>query len=420
MESSILRSWRKKRARAAVLAVIFLLPACSHVDRSSTIAIWEQMDPQEQLLFDRHLEEFRAAHPEYASFDIHRFHYRTEDLRTQFQTAALAYAGPNLVYGPADQIGPFSIMGLILPLGDFLGEEELTRFDRNALPILEGHVYGLPDQVGNHLTLVANSALVDSIPTNTDAWIAQLHRLTVDEDGDGRPEIFGLVFNFIEPFWLVPWLGGFGGWVMDDDANPTLDSEAMVQALEFLRQLKATGAMPRECTYDLADTLFKEGRVAYIINGPWSWEGYRAAGITIALAPLPLVSASGRWPTPMTNTKCYSVNRYLDPATAECTAALLRWLTSEQAQLDLAISMGVKPADLNARARPEVAADPLQAASTAQIARGRLMPIVPEMRAIWDAMRPYYQSVLNGEMQGEEAARRMQERAVRVIREMKE
>jgi maltose-binding protein MalE len=378
------------------------------------------MDPQEQVLLDRHLEEFRASHPEFSDFEIHRFHFRTEDLRTQFQTAALAFGGPNLVYGPADQVGPFSIMGLILPLEEFLGPEELTRFDPSALPSLGGHVYGLPDHVGNHLTLVANLAWVDSIATETDAWLAQLKRLTVDQDGDGRPEIFGLVFNMIEPFWLVPWLGGFGGWVMDDYRRPTLDSQAMVNALQFVKALKDAGVTPRECDYPLADTLFKKGRAAYIVNGPWSWEGYAEAGIQIQLAPLPRVSATQLWPSPMTSTKCYSVNAYIDPATAECTAALLRFLTSEQAQVDKALAMGVQPADLRGRARPEIVSDPIQAASAGQIAKGRLMPIEPEMRAVWDAMRPYYQSVLNGEMEPTEAALAMQTRAERTIQEMTE
>lgn len=406
----------------AAIAVLMsgLLAACGRVDRSATVTVWEQMDPEEQVLFDGLVEQFRDAFPEYAGFEIRRVHYRTEDLQTNFQTAALGYGGPNLIYGPADKVGPYSIMGLILPLEEFLGPEELERFDQQALPILEGHVYGLPDQVGNHLTLVANLSLVDSIPGETDAWLEQLERLTVDEDNDGRPEVFGLVFNMIEPFWLVPWLGGFGGWVMDEAGQPTLDSEAMAQALAFLKRLKDLEVVPRECDYPLADTLFKEGRAAYVINGPWSWEGYRGLGIEIGLAPIPRVSATGRWPSPMTATKCYSVNAYFDPATTACTAALLRWVTSEQAQVEKALAMGVLPADLQARARPEVAADPIQEASRNQIDKGRLMPIVPEMRAIWDAMRPAYQSVLNGELDPAEAARQMQKLAVRTIEEMKE
>ena len=404
---------------ACLLALLLPAAGCGRADHAAQVVVWEQMDPQEQKLFDRHVTQFRAAHPEFAGFAISRVHYETEQLRTQFQTAALAYGGPNLVYGPDDQVGPFSTMGLILPIEEFLGAAELARFAPEALPRLEGRLWSLPDQVGNHLTLVANLAYVDSIPSTTDGWIAQLKRVTRPRQGD-RPEVFGVVFNATEPFWLVPFLGGFGGWVMDERNEPTLDTPAMAGALDFMLGLKRAGVAPRECDYPLADTLFKEGRAAYIINGPWSWQGYRAAGVKIALAPLPRVSATGLWPSPMTATKGYSVNRYLDPATREATAALLRFLTSEQAQVDLAMTMSVMPADRAARLRPEVQGDATLASSRRQIEKGRPMPVVPEMRAVWDAMRPFYQSVLNGEMTSVEAARRMQAKARRDIANMRE
>jgi len=407
---------------AAVLVTtpLVLSTACGRIDRSDQVVIWEQMDPVEQALLETHIEEFQAAHPEYAEFSITHVHYTPEDVRTQYQTAAMAYGGPNLVYGPSDQTGPFSIMGLIAPLDEIFTAEELSRFDPSGLPTLDGHVWGLPDQVGNHLTLVANLEWVDEIPDDTDTWLAQLQDLTVDTDGDGKIDRYGLVFNMAEPFWLVPWLGGFGGWVMDDAGEPTLDSAAMSAALEFLLALKQAGVVPRECDYPLADTLFKEGRAAYVINGPWSWQGYREAGREIRLAPLPRVSSTGLWPSPMRAAKCYSVNRYLDPDARACTLDLLRWLTGPEAQADLAREMGVLPADLAVRQRPELVADELLAASRSQIDKGRPMPIVPEMRAIWDVMRPSYQSVLNGELSPADAPRRMQEQAVSAIAEMRE
>ncbi len=412
--------WRAVACAAAGLAALCLQVSCGHVDRSGSVVIWEQMDPQEQALFDKHVAEFRARHPEFAAFDIQRVHYRTEDLQTQFQTAALAYGGPNMVYGPADKIGPYQIMGLLMPIGDLLPRSEIARFDRSALPELDGKIWGLPDQVGNHLTLVANKALVDTIPDNTDAWVAQLQDLTRDLDGDGKIDQYGLVFNLLEPFWLVPWLGGYGGWVMDDHAAPTLDTPAMVGALGFMLDLRRKNVMPRECDYPLADTMFKTGQAAYIINGPWSWEGYRKAGLDIELALMPKVSATGLWPVPMTSAKCYSVNAYLDPATRDCTAALLSWLTSYDVQADLARTLSVLPSDLKAREIPEFKTDPVMQVSNAQIAQGRLMPIVPEMRAIWDSMRPGYQNVMNGNMTPAEAAKFMQRRAVDMIARMKE
>ena len=48
------------------------------------------------------------------------------------------------------------------------------------------------------------------------------------------------------------------------------------------------------------------------------------------------------------------------------------------------------------------------------------MPIVPELRAVWDAMRPAYQSVLGGTLAPEAAAAQMQRDAEAKIREMNE
>ena len=404
----------------AGLALLAFPAGCSRSDRARTVVVWEQMDPKEQELFDEHVAQFRANHPEFAGFSIERVHYRVEDLQTQFQTAALAFGGPSLVYGPSDKIGPYSIMGLLMPIDELLPPSELARFEPAALPVLQGKVWGLPDQVGNHLIMIANRALVDTLATDTDTWLAQLRERTIDRDRDGKPEQYGLVFNLLEPFWLVPWLGGFGGTVMDAQSRPTLDTPAMAQALGFLSGLKQSQVVPLECDYPLADTIFKEGRAAYIINGPWSWQGYRDAGIDIQLAPLPMVTATGQWPAPLISAKCYSINRYLDPATKECTAALLAWLTGPEVQLDLARKLGVQPGDLAAAAAPELRDDPAMIASREQIARGRLMPIVPEMRAIWDAMRPYYQSVMNGELEPAAAAAAMQARASETIEVMHE
>ncbi len=311
-------------------------------------------------------------------------------------------------------------MGLLMPIEELVPQSEIDRFEPEILPFLNGHLWGLPDHVGNHLTLVANLDLVDQIATDTDSWRAQLRELTIDSDGDGRPEQYGLVFNLLEPFWLVPWLGGYGGWVMDEASLPTLDTPAMVSALTFLSDLKQERVVPRECDYPLADTIFKEGRAAYIINGPWSWEGYREAGINVGLAPIPMVSETGKWPMPTTSAKCYSVNAYLDPATRECTAALLKWLTGTKVQIALARGLSVMPGDREAARNPDIQNDPALVASRSQIEKGRQMPIVPEMRAIWDAMRPAYQSVMNGELEPEQAAHDMQARAVTKIERMRE
>ena len=177
-----------------------------------TLTIWEQMDPKEVDRFDRHLNDYMAAHP---NVKIEHSHFSTEDLRSQYQNAANAGGGPDLVYGPSDQVGPFSVLKIILPIETLVPADTLARFHPAAFDTLDGHVWALPDQIGNHLILVYNKDLVPTPPATFEELIELAKKNTVDDNGDGTPDRYGLVFETNEPFWTVPFLTGFGGWVMD-------------------------------------------------------------------------------------------------------------------------------------------------------------------------------------------------------------
>lgn len=405
------------RARLAASAVA-LLVACAPGDEEglTRLSIWESMEPAEQAMLADHLEAFEATHP---GVEVEALHFPPEALRNQFQTAALARTGPDLVYGPSDNVGPFSIMGLIQPLEGLLPADSLELYLEDAKPSLEGHLYALADQVGNHLTMVRNRALLPDAPRDTAEMMEAARRLTVDADGDGRPEQYGIVFSLSEPFWLAPWLGGHGGWVLDEEGEPTLDGPAMEGALGFLRQLVEARVIPPGCDYPLADTLFKQGKAAMLVNGPWSWESYREAGIDVGLSLLPRVVETGLWPSPMTACRAYSLNMHSPPGHRELVLELLQYLTSAEVVGALSTGIGSLPSRHDVARWPAVAQDPTVRASWEQLQKGRLMPVVPEMRVIWDVMRPGMQRVISGSGTPDEAADRMQADAVRKIREMR-
>jgi len=391
------------------------LLGCAVEDDPSRLTLWEQMDPAQQKILHGQLDRYMAAHP---GIRVETNHFETEKLRTQFQTAALAGSGPDLVYGPSDQVGPFSIMGLIEPLETLFPPDTLALFTKASLATLDGHVYALADQVGNHLTLVYNEKYVQQPALDTEAWLAQLDSLTVDEDGDGKIDRYGVVMNLSEPFWLAPWLGGYGGWVMDDEGKPTLDTLAMTGALAFIRGLVKRGVVPASCDYPLADTLFKQGKAAYIINGPWSWQSYRDAGLSIGLACIPRVSETGLWPSPMTSPLGYSINVNVPPSRKERVLDLLGFLTAALQVGEVSHELGALPSRKDVAAWPYIEQDPVLRSSWSQLEKGSPMPVVPEMRVIWDVLRPAYQQVLAGKMAPDEAGLWMQKQALRKIEEM--
>jgi maltose-binding protein MalE len=371
-----------------------------------------QMDPQERGRFERNIAIYEKAHPGVTIQDVP---YDTENLRQQFQTAAAGGGGPQIIFGPSDQIGPLSLLSLIQPLDTLQSVMPKGFFDRfvpQALDTLGGHLWAAPDQVGNHLMLVYNRQLVPTPPATSGQFVALAQKLT----HNGQ---YGFAMETTEPYWLAPFLAGYGGWVMDAQHQPTLDTPAMRKALAYLADLKnGKHLMPAESNYQNAHTLFKEGKAAMIINGPWSWADYRNAGIDVGIAPLWTLDDGGRV-TPMIASKGFSINVNCPKDQLPAVIDFVTFCTSPEAELLEADTLGVLPSHKEAWAAPRITGDPILQASQRGFELGRRMPVVPEMRVIWDVMRPGMQAVMNGSKTPDAAAREMQAAAVQQIAGMK-
>ncbi len=396
---------------ALVLASLAVLASgCAPAKKAGgPLVVWCQMDPQERGRFERNVAAYEAAHP---GVTVQVVPYDTENLRQQFQTAAAGGGGPQLIFGPSDQVGPLSLLELIRPLDETMPAGFFDRFVPQALDTLNGHLWQAPDQVGNHLMLVYNRALVPNPPGTSDELVAMGRKLT----HDGQ---YALVMETTEPYWLAPFLAGFGGWVMDAKGQPTLDSPAMVKALAYLADLKnVKKLMPVESNYQNAHTLFQEGKAAMIVNGPWSWADYRKAGIDIGIAPLWTLPGGGR-ATPMVASKGFSINVNCPQDQLPSVVDFVTFCTSPTAELLEADTLGVLPSNREAWNDPKITSDPILQASQKGFELGRRMPVVPEMRVLWDVMRPGLQAVMNGSKSPADAAREMQASAVQQIAGMK-
>ncbi|MCE9628222.1 MAG: extracellular solute-binding protein [Candidatus Eisenbacteria bacterium] len=373
------------------------------------IVVWVQMDPEERTRLDANLADYGKTHP---GLKLSAVSYDTENLRQQFQTAAAGGAGPQLIFGPSDQVGPLSLLQLIKPLDETLPQGFFDRFVPQALDTLNGHLWSAPDQVGNHLMLVYNKALVSTAPTTHAEFLAAAKAQTKD----GR---YGFAMNVAEPYWLAPFLAGYGGWVMDAQGEPSLDTPAMRDALGYLADLKNNQkVMPKESDYQIAETLFLEGKAAMIVNGPWSWSKYRKSGIDVGIAPL-WTLPNGERAHPMTASKGYSINVNVKADELPGVIELVTFLTSPEATKRDATTLGILPSHKDAWNDAAIQADPVLKASQEGYATGRRMPVVPEMRVLWDVMRPGLQQVMNGSRTPAEAAKQMQADAVQQIAGMK-
>jgi arabinogalactan oligomer/maltooligosaccharide transport system substrate-binding protein len=376
------------------------------------LTYWEEEGDDGDVLLDSLANEFMRANPH---VKVERVHFGYEELLDKLKTAD----APDLVRCLSDCAGPFSKSGRFRPADGLFDRAFLDRFFHGALAAatVSGTLWGIPDNYGNHLMLIYNKDLVRDVPSDTDAWISQFKTLT---QADERQ--YGLSYFLEEPYWLVPWIGGFGGWLLDSHDNPTLDTQATIDALQFVRSLKTEHqVVPPVADYDIAFDYFKQGLAAYLIDGDWSLDRLRDAGANFGVTPLPRVSATGLDPTPVTSGKFWFVGQAAgkDAARLDAARQFAEFMTSARAQERWLDKAGRLPSAVAVAKSPKIAASPILSGAMAQLSRGRGLPPAPEMRCVWSAMRPGLEAVLADRTTPAAAAKAMQAEAVACVEKMR-
>src|SRR6266508_748602 len=226
----MLKASTRRLLALGIFVIALVASACGGAtsggaEPKADIQIYSQKDPGLEDLLKTQITEFQSMHK---TITVKVVHYETEQLRTNFQTAAIAHAGPELVYGPNDNIGPWVTLKILKPIDTEMGSDFVKQFSANAIGAVsyKGHVYAAPDINGNHLMLLYNKKLVTGAPPETtDDLISTAKNLT-----DASKNKYGLVFNENEAYWLMPWIGGFGGAVYDANTMPPLMTEPLSEA----------------------------------------------------------------------------------------------------------------------------------------------------------------------------------------------
>jgi arabinogalactan oligomer/maltooligosaccharide transport system substrate-binding protein len=369
------------------------------------IELWTK-EGDAQLAF---VENLAAAYSEvHPNVTISVVNKDVELLREDMVNTALSPdAQPELLWTVLDHVGPFVDADVIQPLGGMFDESVLAESAQGSGEY-EGEIWVAPINIGNQLMLYYNKSIVgEEPPADTDEMIA------VAKENTGG-DAFGLVFNETESFWLVPWLGGFGGSVFaEDGVTPTLDTDSMKQALQFLYDLKYTEqVMPSECDYNCASGLFtdtdvvdEEGNVvdpaddrepaAMIINGDWELGNYAdLLGDDLGVAPIPQVTETGEFPKPYVGGSFYMVPSGVEGDALTVVLDFINFSLAADQQRTLVEELKRLPANEEVLSDPLVTEDPLLEGAGAAVSEGVPQPINTEMRCNFDAMNTAVRDVL--------------------------
>ena len=402
------------------LFLILVFFSClQNSEAKTTIQLWHQMIYSHREVLQKLVNEFEKENPE---IKVQVTYRETEELRSAFQSASMAGSGPELIYGPSDQVGPFATMKLIRPLDNLFPQEELKKFDPLSIVKFENQTFMIGNTVGNFLMLLYNKKLVPTPPKDLNEFIKVSKNLTRDFNGDGKIDQFGFAFNFTEPFFFVPWVDGYGEHFLDNQNKPNLNSPAMIRAFELMRDFRDKyKIIPKECDYEMANSLLKEGKAAMIINGDWSWGDYKTAGVDFGIARFPLINETNKWPAPLVGTAGYSINSSIqNKDKLDAATKLVQYLTTTKAQLLFTKEVSTYPSRFEARKDPLVTNNEILKSAADIMSVGKPMPVVPEVRAVWDSLRGQYQSVLAGTATPKAAALEAQVESEKQISRMNE
>ncbi|MBU1291388.1 extracellular solute-binding protein, partial [bacterium] len=375
------------------------------------LVLWTK-EGEEALDWNKSLiEEFMKANPNITIELVKKTN--VEVLREDFLTASLAGAAPDILWTVSDHAGPFVAADIVEAVDNLF---DLNMYVESAMDAvkLEGKYWGIPISNGNQLMLLYNKKLIAEAPKDTDELFAVGKKLTTGGN-------YALVWNQTEPFWLVPWLGGFKGKVFaEDGVTPTLNTPEMIATLKFLHDMKFDAKIvPPECDYDAADTLFKEGKAAMIINGDWSISGYVSVlGDDLGVARIPKVSATGEWPKPYTSGVYFMLTKGISGDKLKAAQDFIGFVSSKEKQLEGVKLLNRLPAVKEALEDPLITENPILKGSADQMVVGTPMPTVLEMRCNWDSMKPEMLAVLADTKSPEDAAKLMQSSAESCIKSL--
>ncbi|HLT67250.1 MAG TPA: ABC transporter substrate-binding protein [Microbacterium sp.] len=206
--------------------------------------------------------------------------------------------GPDLVAMPAERFPVYAAKKAFISLDDFYADAANNASDvvegAKAMTEVDGSTYAVPIGFVPLAIYYDKAAFADAgiteVPADWDAWVDAAKKLTVDENGDGTPERYGIVLPDHATVGNGVWpslLWGNGGDIVSD-GEAVVDSAENAETLAFWRdaivndKISPTGVDGIE-----ADSVFSSGKAAMTFGGPWMTFIAGDAGIDYGIAPIP-------------------------------------------------------------------------------------------------------------------------------------
>ena len=399
----------KKYIFAILCFLLILLVSGCGQPKAVTVTVWERMEPEAQMVFDKLATEFMEANPHIII--VHKYD-TMENLEDNIEQAISEKKAPDLVYLNKVYVGRLYERNLIVPVTEFVSQEFINSFNSIAIESgsIKGIPYSLPYIIGNDVSLIYNKQYVKEAPETWDDLVRAALSVRHNTE-DYENAVYGFLTNEEEPYWFTGIYHAFGGRVFDDNYNPTLNNKAMVQALQFTKDITQEYGIgfPGMSLDDIINK-FNSENAGMVFMIKWFLPEYKNTGIDFGVAPMPLLP-NGERIMPYSDTSGFCIIAERDGHKNEAITEFLEFLFKPENNAMFAVASMMAPTITAAAQTATIKDDEYQSYYLSTINYTIAEPCVVEYSEIRKAIDSELKLVLVDNKDPAEAAEAMQQKA---------
>lgn len=416
-----------------LLITILLLTGCQNLTATpkpadvTKVTLWQGVNPPPNRdVLQKLVDKFNQQHPDIKVESL--YVGQAEQQLPKILAAVVGNAPPDLLWFNATLTGQLVELNAIRPIENWLKNlPEFNQIDPALFASMEyqGHIWSVPFATNNvgifYRPSLFKAAGITELPQTWDELRQVARKLTIDTNGDRRPDKHGIFLplgkgEFAVFLWLpFMWSGG-GELVADDSQTPTVVNEGAILAMEFWRSLIADNSAvlsAPERGFEIDD--FLAGKVAMQITGPWTLGQLKATGVDYDVFPIPTKLKPA--------TAIGGENLFVFKSNPKQEAAALQFVQfvlGEEFQTQWAINTGYLPINTKARLNEQyqtfVAEQPAVKVFLDQAKYGRSRPIFPRYSRLSESLGRALESVLLGKSTPKSALETAQDRLDLIFR----
>ncbi|MBR8837698.1 MAG: ABC transporter substrate-binding protein [Stigonema ocellatum SAG 48.90 = DSM 106950] len=310
------------------------------------ITLWQGIaPPPNRDLFQKLVDRFNQTHPNIQVESIYAG--QLDQQLPKILTAVVGNVPPDILFFGTQITGQLRELQAIQPLDDWLDKsplksEIIPNFFKEMQ--LDGHIWSVP-LLGGDIGLfyrrdLFKAAGITELPKTWDQLQQVAKKLTLDRNGDNRPEQYGMLMPLGKGEWTVynwfPFLFSSDGTVVKNN-RPDLVNPKTIAALQFWQNLIKDGSTKfsaPERGYEEDD--FIAGRVAMQITGPWTL--IMKSKVDYGVMPIP---AKDHPATVLGSSNLFVMKT--TPKKEQAAQKFLEYVLSEEFQTEWSIGSGFLP-----------------------------------------------------------------------------